>query len=68
MTDQRKPQGWLTYPRNHEHMVGRVFGPSHLGEFWKAVEAAYDPATDRTRVGLVIASRDDIAADLAGRA
>jgi hypothetical protein len=45
-----------------------VFGPTTLGEFWKATIADYDPVKDQTRVGLVIATRDDIIAELAARA
>lgn len=49
-----KPTNFLTYPRAPKrHMLGRVFGPSHLGEFWRAVSVTNN-ANGTSRVGFVL--------------
>lgn len=32
--------------------VGQIMGPNTMGELLTVVEAAYDPAADKTRLGL----------------
>ena len=41
---------YANYPGNVEHIVGEVKGPDRAQGYAEAVEAVYDPATDRTRV------------------
>lgn len=43
--------GHATYPGNVETILGEVKGPNLLREFLVAVDAEYDPVTDKTRVG-----------------
>lgn len=48
------PQGWATYPRNKQHMVGNLYGPNTLGEYWRAVSCDYNDRLDSSHVGFVI--------------
>lgn len=49
----RPPVRWLNYPGDRTRIDhGTPLGPNTLGEWLWPVEAAYDPVTDRTRVGL----------------
>lgn len=47
----RPPARHATYRGNVEHMVGQPVGPTTLGDYLTAVDAAYNPVTDTTRVG-----------------
>lgn len=51
-------RNYLTYPRDHRGIVGKVLGPSYLGEFWRAVSADYDGS--QTRVGFVLVPRSEV--------
>ncbi len=56
------------YPGDARHIVGEVKGPNTFGEFLTAVDAEYDPATDRTRVGFAYTTTHDVEALAAGSA
>lgn len=61
MTWLDRPQQWLNYDRDKRHMIGHIFGPSALGEYWKAVDCQFDPINNRSRVGFRLATADDLA-------
>lgn len=42
---------WATYAGDRRSMVGQVVGPTTLNDYATAVDAEYDAAADRTRVG-----------------
>jgi hypothetical protein len=46
------PSTWLNYAGDQSAMTGRILGPNTLGEVLTVVSCAYDPQTDRSRVGL----------------
>lgn len=48
----------LAYRGDVRHIVGEVKGRNHLGEWFTAVDATYDAATDTTRVGFAIGIHD----------
>lgn len=48
------PVRFANYKGDVTHMVGEVKGPNLLREWFTAVTAEYDSATDRTRVGFAI--------------
>lgn len=56
--DKPKAVRWLNYPGDTRHMVeaerGEQVGPNTLGEYWVAVEATYDEAAGKTRVGFAL--------------
>lgn len=58
MTDL-KPSRWLNYPGDCSDVVGQVVGPELHGALMTIVTAEYDPATDRTRMGLVFGAKTD---------
>lgn len=43
--------GHLSYRGDRRSTVGQIMGPNLLGEYLIAVDATYDPAANRTRVG-----------------
>lgn len=43
--------GHLSYRGDRRAAVGQLMGPNLLGEVLVAVDATYDPVTNRTRVG-----------------
>jgi hypothetical protein len=44
-----------TYPGDQSAAVGQVKGPTTMGEYVRIVDADYDPASDRTRLGFTFA-------------
>ncbi|MFC0626128.1 hypothetical protein [Kribbella deserti] len=51
----KKPSAFLNYSGNLTHTVGRLMGPTDVNwrEYLLVVAAEHDPATNRTRLGLV---------------
>lgn len=62
-----KAQAHANYPRDHRAMVGDIKGPSALGEYWRAVDATYNPDQDRTRVGFRIVPHTELIEELERR-
>ena len=52
MIHDEEPTRWLNYPGDRRSMRN-IVGPTTEGNFLAPVEAEYDPATNRTRVGFV---------------
>lgn len=46
-----RPQKWLNYSGDRRNMIGRICGPTALGEHWKAVACEFDQVNNRSRVG-----------------
>ena len=59
MSTERKANFHATYRGDCSHIVGEVKGPTTYGQYQTAVDASYDPATDRTRVGFAPAIASD---------
>ncbi len=59
---KRHKAGHANYPGDVRHMIGEIKGPLTYGGYVIAVDAQYDPDTDRTRVAFGHATVDDIAA------
>jgi hypothetical protein len=49
----REPEGYANYPGDVRSTFDdtRPYGPGYDGEYRFVVDAAYDPKTDKTRVG-----------------
>lgn len=63
MPDQpRKAYFHANYPGDCTHMVGEVKGPTTYGQLQVAVDAVFDPATGKTRVGFGPATTADVEA------
>jgi len=61
---KRHDAGFCTYIGNHESLVGEVRGPLTYGGMVIAVEAEYNPETNKTRVKFAHAIEGDLDADL----
>ncbi len=59
---KRHKAGHANYPGDTRHMLGEIKGPLTYGGYVIAVDAQYDPDTDRTRVAFGHATVDDMAA------
>ena len=61
MIDEREATCWLNYPGDVRAAFSaeqdRPYGPTTTGEYLYAVDAEYDSAADRTRVGFTPISR-----------
>jgi hypothetical protein len=52
--DLTQPCGWLNYRGDQRGALGQRMGPSLTGELFTVIAAAYDRATNRTRLGLEV--------------
>lgn len=59
MSTERKANFHAAYRGDCTHIVGEVKGPTTYGQYQTAVDAVYDAATDRTRVGFAPATAVD---------
>jgi hypothetical protein len=59
MSAGRKANFHATYRGDQTHIVGEVKGPTTYDQWQAAVDAVYDQATDRTRVGFAPAIASD---------
>lgn len=50
-------RGRLNYRGDRTGMVGQLVGPSTTGVIYRATDATYDPAADRTSVDLLAVNR-----------
>lgn len=62
MTDQRHAEKHANYNGDVTHAVGEVMGPNEFGERMTVVEAAYDPETNKTRLGFAYTTVGDLEA------
>lgn len=59
MSTDRKANFHVTYKGDQRHIVGEVKGPTTYGQLQTAVDATYDVAVNRTRVGFAPTTSDD---------